>query len=145
MTATHKDFIWRIEDGSDNGAYSYMCYGEGQYYGDYHPGPYSDGIDTSQMRSEHLFGFRDVVQARRWFTSIHDLQDWERQHDAKLVVYRRKEVSDIQDGNNQTIFVPGSAAKVRLNATDLHRLRIEELVSKVLGEFATLSESVHGA
>lgn len=140
------DYIWRIETGSGQGAYwGSMCDGEGKYYGDCHPGPYYDGI--KDVTSAHLFGFQSVLYARRWFSSIHDLSDWERTHGAMLVAIRKSECTNIIDGTNQTVFVPmnsnGETAKrVRLPASDLHRLRVSELVAKVEREFARLHDSV---
>lgn len=140
------DFIWRIETGEGRGAYwGSMCNGEGKYYGDAHPGPYNDGIQNVTMN--HKFGFQSILYARRWFSSIHDLSDWERSHDAKLVAFRKSDCTNIIDGVNQTVFVPensdGEAAPfIRLPASDLHRLRVSELVAKVEREFAHLHESV---
>lgn len=138
MITTKKDadFIWRIETGDGEGAYHGMCYGEGQYYGKCHPAPTGDGIEG--FDKEHFFGFEDVLQARRWFTSVHDLADWERYHQAKLVVYEKSAVAKIIEGNSQIVFKPNGATPIKLHATDLHRLRVTELVEKVCGEFSRL-------
>lgn len=133
-----KRFIWRIETGSGEGAYhGGLCYGEGEYFSEYHPSLYGDGVNCDDFKSAHLFGFNSIFQARRWFTSIHDLQDWERSKDAKLVVYKRGACYDIIEGKSQVVFVP-AGQKVALNASDLHRLRVSELVTKVAEEFSRL-------
>lgn len=140
------DFIWRIETGSGVGAYHGGMCDLGNLEADYHqypyhPSPIEDGLDHDQRTSSHLFGFREVNLARRWFFSIRDLEAWEQRYDAKLAIWERAACRDVHDGRSQSVFIPGGV-KVRMPASDLHRLSTADLMANVICDFALLRDSV---
>lgn len=137
---TDEDYIWRIETVDEKGAYSGgLCrHGmDGHYYGRLtHPEPYDDDVAP---KYDMIFGFDSVLSARRWFTSLHDLMDWE-DMGAKLVVFRSADLCKISHGKSQVAF-KCDGIPVKLPCADLHRLRIDDLVAKVERLFAERGDS----
>jgi len=141
------EFIWRIENGSGQGAYyGGMCYSEGNevcYGSEYHPAPIEDGISKEGWTPSNLFGFQSIHHARRWFSSIHDLRRWESMCDARLVAYRRVDCTTMQEGRSQMVFTPRhDATKASFPASRLHDQPIATLMANARDTFAHLHDSV---
>lgn len=133
------DYIWRIENKDGKGAYSF-CSGEGQYWGDYHPGPtFHDHPEGNyvEVHDNHRFGFSKIITARRWWCSLPDLIDWESNEKAVLVAFRVADCTDIVELKSQTMFKPNDYKndKVAFPASWLHTKRMEELINLADKEF----------
>ena len=119
--------ILRLEDARGNGVYSYHArMGIEDYWGDKHPGPYSDGI--KELTRDHIFGFAGQYQARRWFYNRDDLRYWHNDRDVLwLSIWPQSTTEDILRGRHQIAFIRPNVAPLRLPPTDIHDLSEREL------------------
>lgn len=135
-------FIYRIEDAMDfDGPYGdrgVLYTLSNNYFTSYrHPTPGEDGIPNYSR--EHIFGFRNITQARKWFFSPSDCRSMQ-QKGLRLFVCFESDCKDVIHGKSQTVFKRPERF-IHLDVGFLHDLSAKQINELALNQLNSLPRS----
>ena len=119
--------IWRMQGKNGKGFYfADEPYDEDKYNSySHHPMPNRDGLNECVEHGNHIFGFRTVTQARKWFRWQSDMRNFDNRF--VLAAYDLNNCHNIHHGDRQTIFIPKEEVFASLLPSQLHGLCSREL------------------
>jgi hypothetical protein len=133
------NYIWRLETEEGDGIYNagmFMRNNEIDYYHRiHHPTPKEDFEDDPTYIESNIYGFKDIITARRWWCSIHDLKKWSKDG-LKLAVFKNESCINVIEGTNQVVFKRPEYDPLYLPCEFLHTKPIDKLTKLADSHFA---------
>ena len=139
--AAQSELIFRLETMDGKGAYQGNLFASNtdgnnnQNYNadsDLHPSPHWH--DSIEFTREHIFGFSDLADARRWWFDVADLRRWHKDG-LRLVIWPSARSEDVVYGKRQIAFKPPEEDPLRLPAYAIHEFSEETIRDMVADHF----------